>query len=64
MANRITAAAEEAHLLREAGIDPRGWLARRLSTEMVSLGETLVRMGEGMSTEPESSPCDDGLVTA
>ena len=63
MADRVTATADQTHLLREAGIDPRGWLARRVSTGMVSLGESLVRLGEGMDTGPEPSPCDDRLVT-
>jgi len=63
MADRIAATAAESHLLREAGIDPRGWLARRVSAGMVTLGESLVRLGEGMSVEPEPSPCDDRLVT-
>jgi hypothetical protein len=64
MENHVVTSAEETHLLREAGIDPRGWLARRLSAGMVAVGESLVRLGEGMAVEPESSPCDDRLVTA
>ena len=64
MADRVTAEAKDAHLLREAGIDPRGWLARQVSAGMVALGESLVRMGEGITAEPEPSPCDDQLAAA
>lgn len=64
MVDRVTAAADDAHLLREAGIDPRGWLARRVSAGMIALGEGLVRLGEGVYAEPEPSPCDDQLAAA
>lgn len=62
MADRVTTAADEARLLRKAGIDPRNWLARHVSGAVVTLGESLVRLGEGIYAEPEPSPCDDRLA--
>lgn len=59
MADVVISELEARRLLMEAGIDARGWLHRRVSAGMVSLGELLVRLGEDLVAAYETPSGDE-----